>query len=137
MIGGKVIIELIRQIIAGWCLQTFYFQKFVDNAQLPYYLKQTFPPIIGIFTEGESDGIKSRLPFKIFFTLPNIVRTWWLSWAVAMQCHTFEKFLTQAQNWVLFTHTLNLTEKFPNFSWLFSNIPSKSRQTTHMYVCTL
>ena len=27
---------------------------------LPYYLKQTFPPIIWIFTEGEGDGIESR-----------------------------------------------------------------------------
>ena len=33
------------------------------------YLKQTLPPIIWIFTEGEGDEIESRLPFKIFFTL--------------------------------------------------------------------
>ena len=33
---------------------------------LPLSLKQTFPPIIWIFTEG--DGIKSRLLFKIFST---------------------------------------------------------------------
>ena len=36
---------------------------------LPLHLKQTFPPIIWIFTEGEGDGIKSRLPFEIFSTL--------------------------------------------------------------------
>ena len=36
---------------------------------LPLHLKQTFPPIIWIFTEGEGDGIKSRLFFKIFSTL--------------------------------------------------------------------
>ena len=29
----------------------------------------TFPPIIWIFTEGTGDGIKSRIPFKIFSTL--------------------------------------------------------------------
>ena len=34
---------------------------------MPLHLKQTFPPILLIFTEG--DGIKSRLPFKIFSTL--------------------------------------------------------------------
>ena len=34
---------------------------------LPLQLKQTFPPIIWIITEG--DGIESRLPFKIFSTL--------------------------------------------------------------------
>ena len=33
------------------------------------HLKQTFPPIIWIFTEGEGGGIESRLPFKIFSTL--------------------------------------------------------------------
>ena len=46
------------------------YKKFVDNAHsnfLPLHLKQTFPPIIWIFTEG--DGIKFRLPFKIFSTL--------------------------------------------------------------------
>ena len=37
---------------------------------LPLHLKQTFPPIIWIFTEG--DVIESRLPFKIFSTLINI-----------------------------------------------------------------
>ena len=36
---------------------------------LPLHLKQTFPPTIWIFTEGEGDGIKSRLPFKTFSTL--------------------------------------------------------------------
>ena len=36
---------------------------------LPLRLKQTFQPIVWIFTEGESDEIESRLPFKIFFTL--------------------------------------------------------------------
>ena len=45
---------------------------------LPLHLKQTFPPITRIFTEGEGDGIKSRLPFKIFstfgvFTLVNSI----------------------------------------------------------------
>ena len=36
---------------------------------LPLHLKQTFLPIIWIFTEG--DGIESRIPFKIFSTLPS------------------------------------------------------------------
>ena len=36
---------------------------------LPLHLKQTFPPLIWTFTDGEGDGIESRLPFKIFFTL--------------------------------------------------------------------
>ena len=44
--------------MAGWCQQTFCFQKFVDCAQ------QTFPPIIWIFTEG--DGINSGYLLKYF-----------------------------------------------------------------------
>ena len=36
---------------------------------LPLHLKQTFPHIIWILTEGKGDGIESRLPFKIFSTL--------------------------------------------------------------------
>ena len=34
---------------------------------LPLHLKQTFLPIIWIFTEGKGDGIKFRLPFDVFF----------------------------------------------------------------------
>ena len=37
------------------------------NNVLPLHLKQTFPPMIWIFTEG--DEIESWLPFKIFSTL--------------------------------------------------------------------
>ena len=36
---------------------------------LSLHLKQTFPLKIRIFTEGEGDGIESRLPFKIVSTL--------------------------------------------------------------------
>ena len=37
---------------------------------LPLHLKKTFPPVIWIFTEGEGDGIESRLPFKKISTFP-------------------------------------------------------------------
>ena len=43
---------------------------------LPLHLKQSFQRIIWIFTEGEGDLIKSRLPFKIFSTL-YAVEKWW------------------------------------------------------------
>ena len=36
-------------------------------------LKQTFPPMIWICTEGRGDGIKSRWPFKIFFSLKILI----------------------------------------------------------------
>ena len=49
----------------------FVFKSLLTTSSnvLPWHLKQTFPPIIWIFTEGVGDGIKSRLPFKIFSTL--------------------------------------------------------------------
>ena len=64
IMGGKV--------IAGNCLQTFENKEFVlttPSNVLPLHHKQTFLPMIRIFTEG--DGIESRLPFKIFITLSN------------------------------------------------------------------
>ena len=42
---------------------------------LPLHLKQTFLPRICFFTEGEGNGIKSRLPFKIFSTL--LIDSYW------------------------------------------------------------
>jgi hypothetical protein len=50
------------------CLRCF--QKFVDNAFAP---QANFPVHIWIFNGGEGDGIESRLPFKIFSTLPGTV----------------------------------------------------------------
>ena len=38
---------------------------------LPLHLKQTFPPIICIFNEGEGDGTEFRLTFTISSTLQN------------------------------------------------------------------
>ena len=54
---------------------------------LPLHLKQTFPPIIWIFIEGEGDGIESRLPFKFFSTLRKILQNWFhpiMRWAQIM-----------------------------------------------------
>ena len=60
-----------RPNIAGGVNKLFVFKSLLTTPSnvLPLHLKQTFPPIIWIFTEGEGDGIKSRLPFKIFSTL--------------------------------------------------------------------
>ena len=69
IIGSKV---YLRQNIAGLCQQPFCFQKFVDNAQ--QYSALTPQPNFRthnliFFSEGEGDGIKTRLPFRIFSTL--------------------------------------------------------------------
>ena len=51
----------------------------MSNNVLPLHLKQTFPFIISIFTEGEGDGIKSRLPFRILSTLsPSLSECKWI-----------------------------------------------------------
>ena len=49
----------------------FVFKSWLTTSSnvLPLHLKQTFPLIIWIFTEGEGDGTKSRLSLKIFSTL--------------------------------------------------------------------
>ena len=41
-----------------------------ENNVFAFTPQANFPPITGIFTEGEGDGIQSRLAFKIFSTLP-------------------------------------------------------------------
>ena len=45
--------------------------KFVDSAQqcFAFTPQANFPTHNSIFTEGEDDGIESRLPLKIFSTL--------------------------------------------------------------------
>ena len=75
IIGGK-------GIKAGCCQQTFEYKKFVDDAQQCFAF--IIPPIIQIFTEGEGDGIKSRLPFNIFSTLH----------CEKKNCQTFKNMLT-------------------------------------------
>jgi len=64
-----------RQNITGLCQQTFENKKSVDITHQCFAItpKQIFPPIILIFTKGEGDGIKARLPFKIFSILIKII----------------------------------------------------------------
>ena len=59
---------------------------------LPLRLKQTFPPIIWIFTEGEGDEVESRLPFKIFSTLPKTKKLSFFS-STNIQFTILEQFL--------------------------------------------
>ena len=71
IMGGKVYLSCKCKTLLGFVnklLKTRILLTSPSNV-LPYYLNQTFPPIIWIWTEDEGDGIKSRLPFKIFSTL--------------------------------------------------------------------
>ena len=72
--GGKVCLRYKGKTLQDNVNKLFVFKNLstMPSNVLPLYLKQTLPPIISIFTEVESDGIKSRLPFKIFPTLTNV-----------------------------------------------------------------
>ena len=63
--GEKV---FLRQTLLGEVNKPIVFKSLLTTPSnfLPLQLNQTFPTI----TEGEGDGIESRLPFKIFSTLP-------------------------------------------------------------------
>ena len=59
---GKALLGIVNKLLKTKSLLT------TPSNVLPLHLKQTFLPIIWIFTEG--DEIESRLPIKIFSTLP-------------------------------------------------------------------
>ena len=62
---GKTLLSDVNKLFVFKSLLT------MPSNVLPLHLKQTFPPIIWIFTEGKGDGIESRLLFKVFSTLSN------------------------------------------------------------------
>ena len=55
---GKTLLGVVNKLFVFNSLLT------TPSNVLPLHLKQTFPPLIWIFTEGEGDGIEFRLPFK-------------------------------------------------------------------------
>ena len=71
IMGGKVCLRYKGKILLVVVNKLFVFKSLLTSSSnvLSLYLKQTFPPIIWIFTEGEGDEIQSRLPFEIFPTL--------------------------------------------------------------------
>ena len=71
IIGGKVFLRCKSKTLLGVVNKLLKTKSLLTKPSnvLPLHHKQTFLPIIWIFTEG--DGIKSRLPFKIFSILLN------------------------------------------------------------------
>ena len=67
--GGKVCLRCKGKTLLGFVNKLFVLKSLLimPSNVLPLHLKQTFLPII--FTEGEGDGIESRLPFKTFSTV--------------------------------------------------------------------
>ena len=70
IMGRKVCLRCIGKTLLGDVNKLFVFKSLLTTLSnvLPLHLKQTFWPITWIFIEGEGDGIKSRLLFKIFST---------------------------------------------------------------------
>ena len=81
IIGGKVCLRCKGKILLGVVNKLL---KTTPSNVLLFHFKQTFLPIIWIFTEG--DRIGSRLPFNIFSTLYTlvslieIVAAWLIFW---------------------------------------------------------
>jgi hypothetical protein len=71
IMGGKICLRGRGKTLYGDVNKLFVFKSLLTTPRnvLLLHLKQTFPPIILNFTEGEGDDIESKLPFKIFSTL--------------------------------------------------------------------
>ena len=67
---GKTLLGIVKTLL-GIVNKLFIFKSLLTTPSnvSPLHLKQIFPPIIWIFTEGGGDMIESWLPFKIFSTL--------------------------------------------------------------------
>ena len=63
IIGRKVCLRCKGKTFLGDVNKLFVFKSFLKTPSniLPLQLKQSFTPMIWIFTEGEGDGIESRL----------------------------------------------------------------------------
>ena len=69
--GGKVGLRCKVKTLIGHYLQTFLYQKIVDN-KLPAMFSQKFKKKIKCSGLLEGDGIEFRLPFEIVSILPFI-----------------------------------------------------------------
>ena len=70
IMGVKVCLRCKSKTLLGIVNKLFIFKSLLTTPSnvLPLYLKQTFPPIILIFNEGEGDVVEFISPFKIFPT---------------------------------------------------------------------
>ena len=67
--GGKVCLRRKGKKMLGIVNKILVFKIFLTTSSNTNFAFTLFSPIIWIFAESEGDGIKSRLPFKIFYTI--------------------------------------------------------------------
>ena len=103
--GGKVCLMRKGKTLLGVVNKLFVFNSLLTTPSnvLPLHLKQTFPPLIWIFTEGEGDGIKFMLPSKIFSPLQNFL----MSKFTIDFVYTGKKLLVLKLNWEQFSSCLS------------------------------
>ena len=70
IIAGKIHLRCKGKTLLGVVNKLFVFKSLLTTTSnvLPLHLKQTFPPIIWIVTEGEGNGIESSISFKILWS---------------------------------------------------------------------
>ena len=103
------------------------------NNVLSLHLKQTFLPIIWIFTVGEGNGINSRLPFEIFSTLNEALE---FSASICKWWQWIQSFRTYSEIWFSVVHStgflsciffLSEENQFNIFEgWLYNKIVNVS-----------
>ena len=88
IIGEKDYLRQLGKTLLGDVNKLFVFKSLLKmpSNNSPLCLKQTFKPIIRIFTEGEGDVIESRLPVKIFCTL-----IWTNNFIKYLRCYQSQK----------------------------------------------
>ena len=138
MCKGKTLPGVVNELLKTKSLLTSPSNVF------PYYVKKIFLPIIWIFTEGEGDGIESRLSFKIFSTLKsrNRMLSFRLSGAttydVLMKISTLSKYFSRPQDslviWIVLLHCDWLKgwqkEKISIIMWRFDRMSEKNQMVS-------
>ena len=76
IMGGKICFRCKGETLMGVVNKLLKTKSLLTSPSnvLPLHLKQTFPPIIWIFTGGEGDEMESRVPFKVFSNIVFIPR---------------------------------------------------------------
>ena len=107
----------------------FCFQKFADNAKQCFALtpQANFPNNNLNFTEGEGDGIKSRILFKIFSTLSKSVWSYCVFRSSYLSYSYLDSVTTLCAMCSLFEDSRSINSKFSSaVIMFFATFPSQT-----------